>query len=351
MGKRILFQGSYAPHRGKRSETPAHLRIAEEISAPLGEALIAAGFDLIFTGTNVLEKVIGNAALAACKRFGENPRERVRTYLSDPSAGGFGMVLEAIGDSRQDVRTFIVREADALIALIGGKGTRDCIQKAELAGKPLFPIAVAGGGALAEWLRLKREGYRHRNAGDIDFLADHGAAPGDLASAIVHRCKDLFAPARPRVSNRVFVVHGHDAELRLELTRMLDKLGLVPVILGEQPDRGRTVLGKLVDELADVGYGIVLLTPDDAGRRKDARRTQPRARQNVIFEHGWLIGALGTQRVCAIVKGGVEIPSDLAGVVYKNIPEGKGVDAIAIHIVQELKSAGYAVDANKLLGA
>jgi predicted nucleotide-binding protein len=75
---------------------------------------------------------------------------------------------------------------------------------------------------------------------------------------------------------------------------------------------------------------------------------QSRARQNVVFEHGWLIGALGTHRVCAIVKDRVEVPSDLAGVVYKQIPPGKGIDSIAMQIVQELKAAGYQVDANKL---
>lgn len=350
MGKKILFQGSYAPDRNGR-EPPAQLRLAAEaIAASLGEGLIAAGFDLVFTGASTLDKAIAGAAISTCHKLGEKPQERIRTYSADPSEKGFGMVLEPLGDFGQDIRTFVVREADAVIGLIGGKGTSDCIQKADIAGKPVFPIATVGGASQVEWKKLKQDGRFHQIAGDMDFLADRNLAHEALAAAIVRRCVDLFTSAKPRMSNRVFIVHGHDGVTKLELARLLERLGLVPVILAEQADRGRTVLGKLIDELADVGYGFVLLTPDDVGRSIDVKKPQPRARQNVVFEHGWLIGALGPRRVCAIVKDRVEVPSDLAGVVYKHIPPGKGIDSIAPEIVTELKDAGYSVDANKIFG-
>jgi predicted nucleotide-binding protein len=351
MGKKILFQGSYAPDRSGQEPPPQLRLVAEAIAVSLGDGLIAAGFDLIFTGASVLDETIAGAAISACHKLGEKPRERIRTYSADPSKKGFGMVLEPFGDIGQDIRTFVVREADAVIGLIGGKGTSDCIQKAVFAGKPVFPVATVGGASQAEWKKLKREGHFHRIGGDIDFLADRNLDPETLAATIVRRCEDLFSSAKPRMSNRIFIVHGHDGTTKLELARLLDRLGLVPVILAEQADRGRTVLGKLIDELDDVGYGIVLLTPDDVGRSVSTKKTQPRARQNVVFEHGWLIGALGTKRVCAIVKDRVEVPSDLAGLVYKNIPAGQGIDAIATEIVKELKSAGYAVDANKIFAS
>ena len=39
-------------------------------------------------------------------------------------------------------------------------------------------------------------------------------------------------------------------------------------------------------------------------------------RQNVVFEHGYLIGKLGRNNVCALVKGDIELPNDISGIVY-----------------------------------
>ena len=68
----------------------------------------------------------------------------------------------------------------------------------------------------------------------------------------------------------------------------------------------------------------------------------------MLFEHGLLIGALGAERVCAIVKHDVEIPSDLHRVLYKHISVSGGFESIAMDILRELRSAGYEVDANRL---
>ncbi|MGR3461117.1 MAG: TIR domain-containing protein [Roseovarius sp.] len=45
-------------------------------------------------------------------------------------------------------------------------------------------------------------------------------------------------------SSRVFVVHGHDDSALHEVSRLLDKLGLDPVVLREQPNRGKTIIEK-----------------------------------------------------------------------------------------------------------
>ncbi len=154
----------------------------------------------------------------------------------------------------------------------------------------------------------------------------------------------------PVFSSRVFIVHGHDAALRNELARLLEKLDLQPIILHEEPDRGQTIIEKLGREINDVGFAFVLLTPDDVG----AVATEPtalrhRARQNVVFEHGLLVGRFSHSRVCAIRREDVEMPSDLHGIVYKTVPVGGRIDAIAFEIVKELKAAGYTIDANRLL--
>ena len=149
-----------------------------------------------------------------------------------------------------------------------------------------------------------------------------------------------------RITNKVFVIHGHDESAREMVARFLEKLELEPVILHEQPNKGRTIIEKFVD-YADVGFAVVLLTPDDVGAIKGQEADlRPRARQNVVFEFGYFIGRLGRENVCALVKGDVERPSDYDGVLYVPLDEN---DGWKMRILRELKAAGFEVDANQAL--
>lgn len=349
MGRfRILFQGSHTGRSFAALTRP--LEEVQALAAAIGEAVIDAGFDLILTGGSAgLDPPVGEAAVKRCERLGVDPRDRIRTYTAGGEAVGFGMVLDAAAvDELHTLRTFVIRESDALIALAGGRGTSDCVQKAELAGKPVFPIAICGGSSREEWERLQQGRYQNRTSDDLEFLADRSLRPSELAATIMRRCQRLAQRAEKTYSRRIFLVHGHDVALKLELQRLLRRLDFEPVVLHEQPDEGKTVIEKLRAELADVGFAFILLTPDDTGGMASGAALQPRARQNVIFEHGLLTGLLGASRVCAIVKEAVEVPSDLQGVLYKRIPPGLGLDSIVIELVRELKSAGYSVDANKI---
>jgi Predicted nucleotide-binding protein containing TIR-like domain len=108
---------------------------------------------------------------------------------------------------------------------------------------------------------------------------------------------------------RVFVVHGHDGEPREAVARFLERMGFEAIILHERPNKGRALITKLREEAEGVGFAVVLMTPDDEGA-KAGGEPQPRARQNVIFELGFFIGAIGPARVAAVVVGDVERPSD-----------------------------------------
>lgn len=145
----------------------------------------------------------------------------------------------------------------------------------------------------------------------------------------------------------VFIVHGRDEGAKNAAARFLEKLDLQPVILDEQANRGQTIIEKF-ESHSDVGFAIVLLTPDDEGAlRGDEKSGRHRARQNVIFELGFFIGRLGRKRVCALTKGSsMEIPSDYSGVVYIPLDDS---GAWRYHLVKELKSAGLDVDANRAL--
>lgn len=146
-------------------------------------------------------------------------------------------------------------------------------------------------------------------------------------------------------SDKVFIVHGHDGEARESVARFISDIGLKPIILHEQANQGRTVIEK-VEVHSDVGFAVVLLTPDDLGKAKGAQELEPRARQNVLLELGYFLGRLGREHVCALKRGDVEIPSDFAGVVWERMDEAGGW---RLALGRELEAAGHDLDWNKIM--
>ena len=145
---------------------------------------------------------------------------------------------------------------------------------------------------------------------------------------------------------KVYIVHGHDAEAKLEVARFIEKLGFEPIILHEQINDGMTIIEK-IEKYSNVGFGIVLYTPCDVGYAKGKEKEKiARARQNVVFEHGYLISKLGRNNVCALVKGSVETPNDISGIVYIPLDSNGGWK---IPLAKEMKSSGYEIDFNSFL--
>ena len=150
----------------------------------------------------------------------------------------------------------------------------------------------------------------------------------------------------PDITNKVFVVHGRDDGTKETVARFLTKLQLEPIILHEQANQGRTIIEKF-EEYAQVGFAVVLLTPDDTCCAEDESDTPRfRARQNVILELGFFLGKLGRPQTLTLRKDDVEIPSDYDGVTYTPMDDQ---GAWRMDLVRELKAAGLDVDANLAL--
>ena len=116
-------------------------------------------------------------------------------------------------------------------------------------------------------------------------------------------------------------------------------------MLSEKPNEGRTIIEKFRHH-SDVSYAIVLLTPDDVALKStaDPGAAKSQARRNVILaELGYFIGRLTRARVCALYKEGVELPSDLPGVLY--VPMDAG-DGWMLKVAKEMRAAGLDVDMN-----
>ena len=145
-------------------------------------------------------------------------------------------------------------------------------------------------------------------------------------------------------STDVFIVHGHDDNLKNQVARLIEGLGLRAIILHEQPNGGKTVIEKFEEHSAKAGFAIALLTPDDIGSVASKPESQStRARQNVILEQGYFFGKLGRARVCALYIEGVELPSDLSGILYIKKDEA---GTWKYQIAREMKAAGLPIDLN-----
>lgn len=169
----------------------------------------------------------------------------------------------------------------------------------------------------------------------IERIADMtGAAPTPAPSV----------PQKRSVGKRVFIVHGRDEAAKESVARFLERLNLTPLILHEQPSGGDTIIEKLLAHL-NVDFALVLLTPDDVGSLiSESPTLKSRARQNVVFELGLFVGALGRKQVCALHKGDVELPSDYQGILYIPMDDAGGWKLL---LAREMRHAGLDVDMNK----
>jgi predicted nucleotide-binding protein len=161
----------------------------------------------------------------------------------------------------------------------------------------------------------------------------------------VYPVKHTQEPAADKTGDAIFIVHGHALLKREEVRRFLERAtSRQIVVLEDEANQGRDVLGKLLDSAKQAAYAVVLLTADDEGRQAGSSgEWNPRARQNVVLELGLFLGLLGRDKVAALHEPTVEIPSDFSGVVYIKLDDG----GWKMKLATELKNAGIEVDLNK----
>ncbi len=141
-------------------------------------------------------------------------------------------------------------------------------------------------------------------------------------------------------SKNVFIIHGHNEEMKKNVQLMLERIGLNAIVLHERPDKGRTIIDKLIEEGAEAKYAIALLSPDDQHTDGSGH-----ARQNVVLEIGYFLGKLGRNNVRLLKKGNTTIPSDLQGILYDDYDTKGGWK---VKLAKEMKSVGLEIDNEKL---
>lgn len=240
-------------------------------------------------------------------------------------------------DDRNDLMT-----ADELRALLNDRGVRytekptqngvrfDC-QSGEI-----FNVFDTG--------RMSFQGKTTSLTEDVKSIYENAPAPVERAREIGVQQPQQEAAAP------VFIVYGHDTAARDQLELILRRMKLEPIILGHLQAAGDTIIEKLeryVGEHGNAGFACILLTPDDEGHKAGKPEEKKyRARQNVVLEMGMVLARLGRQRVAILHKQSVELPSDIAGLLY--IPFTERVDEVKTRLFNELRAAGYNPDTSAL---
>lgn len=272
----------------------------------------------------------------------ERPLKRLSQLLKNPELKDFNSELT----HGLDLEDFLKRSKDTESGMVGSARLAWPDDQKKVLGLTLLLIFKLG----EDPNFATSLGYRFYNSGRKIISSIH-ALNAQLIIPFARDYKNYVQShgsneivLKMQISKKIFIVHGRDDGARESVARFLERIGLEAIILHEQANQGRTVIEK-VEAHGDVGFAVVLLTPDDEGCAKGGN-LEPRARQNVLLELGYFIGRLGRKRVCALKRGGVEIPSDFAGVVWEEMdPSGGWKQSLA----RELKAAGQEIDWNKVM--
>jgi CAP12/Pycsar effector protein, TIR domain len=204
-------------------------------------------------------------------------------------------------------RQQFVSNVDAMVTIGGGDGTYQAALELRLTRKRLVPIGSFGGASSRLLAGLRSPGML-RKPEDLEPLSNPWKR--ELAAHVVK----VLRADRP---SRVLLIHGH-AKDWIKLEELLQDQKLAdPVIMGQEFTAGQTLPEKFEDLANEADAAIALATPDDlASTASGVGGTRARARQNVWVEVGWFWGRLGRSRVLLLLRGNVETPSDLDGLVY-----------------------------------
>ena len=252
--------------------------------------------------------------------------------------------IPALSNLNDNAEEFIKWERNTRIAIANAFG-EDSRNAAEF--RSISFVASVGTGDPGYYARVNAEAYE-RSLANVKAILESMLEeiqeywPDDAPAQAIAEAQVM---SEQQVSNRVFVVHGRDDGSKETVARYLSSLGLVPVILHEQPNEGRTIVEKFED-YADVGFAVVLCTPDDVGTlASDPGNLRPRPRQNVVLELGFFLGKMGRNKVCALLDGDMDMPSDYGGVLYIRLDGGEGWK---LTLAREMRAAGMNIDMNLL---
>lgn len=205
-------------------------------------------------------------------------------------------------------------EADIALVIGGSDSSYLVGLAAAHLGARLIPVATFGGAGERLWQDFDSDMNVKKPSARTWALL-----PGDPDRA----CESICAEVRHLP--KLMIVHGRATDYQV-VAQVVKNLGLVePTVLKDVPGVGQTITSKLELAAGQADAAIAVFTPDDLGAPLLTGEGHPlsttveqlRARQNVNLEYGWFWGRLGRERILLLLKGALELGSDLHGLEYE----------------------------------
>ncbi len=209
--------------------------------------------------------------------------------------------------------------------------------------------------------RIKMEPFNNSSVNNTSNL-EESIKPATTSISVPVICDDiLIEPEQEeitqsnRISNltdtthtdckKVFIVCRKDEEAKQTVARFIEELGLEVIIIDEQPSGAKTRIEMLETYSEDVGFTVVLLTPDSIDKSKTGlTKCNSRSSQDVILQLGFMMGKHGRNQICFLSRGEFDLPPSLDGVnpVMMDYNNGWKFD-----LLQEMKISGMFFDTNE----
>lgn len=169
----------------------------------------------------------------------------------------------------------------------------------------------------------------------------------DEVSSCLIKIPEREISPKENVAKYVFIAHGHDNNNVEKIENLIRNIGLEPIVLFKEADAGQTIIEKIEKYTSEACYGIILYTKCDYGYEIGHENDiKPRARQNVVFEHGYLMAKLNRNHICALFDDEcIEKPSDISGIVYQLLDDAGNWK---YKLVKNMRNVGIDVDSNKI---
>jgi hypothetical protein len=190
------------------------------------------------------------------------------------------------------------------------------------------------------WTMGLREEFDYRTAETLNACIDNtNRSISKLEADIEAGLRDkgtgkLLVPLRESSFEvpKAFISHGTESAALNKLEDFLHNLGIIPLIVKEQPSLGKTISDKVEYYLQQSDFVIILATGDDEFDGK----LHPR--QNVIHEIG-LAQKTHPNRIIYLLEEKVEFPSNIAPRVWERFKQRNMLGAF-LCILRELRALG-----------
>ena len=326
--RKVLVTGSSELPEGHRSLA---LELGRRLMTETSAMLVTGGLKSKGPGMRpALDAVVAEAARKALGSTMEAVSQRIMTMLPEAGRDGpdfkrveIGTVVRVPYADRRSRRYAMVVHSDAVVAIGGSDSTREVIDLAYIAGKPLIPIPSTGGAAMSAWQDYEPELRSRLNTSDSE-IADLNDS--EVLSQGVTACLGILRRVLlPRCFVAMPFIQRHPVPNAYETISNVVKSKGYQVVRVDQEKFSGSIVEEVWDAIHHCDLAVVDLTAH---------------RPNVYYEMG-IAHALGKPTLLLVHSEDGNVPDDIPFDirVQRILPYGTA-QSLAAHLDTQVPTAG-----------